>query len=126
EFVETLVVVPTRELAEQIAAELLRTSETLARPVALLTGGGGMDKQKKALDAGAMIVVGTIGRIEEMLDRKLLRLDHVRTVVLDEVDELLRGGFSENLSRLFERVPRVRQTLLFSATIPTEVEAVAR
>lgn len=125
-FPESLVVAPTRELAQQIAAELERSRGTLPRPVVTLSGGGGIDRQKAQLEAGAAIVVGTLGRIEELATRRMLRLDHVRTVVLDEVDELLRGGFGEKLAALFAEVPPVRQTLLFSATIPTEVEAVAK
>lgn len=126
QFPETLVIAPTRELAEQIEAELRRTSIALPRRIALLTGGGGMDKQRAFLNEGATIAVGTIGRLEELIARSALRLDHVRTVVLDEVDELLRGGFSSNLAALLGSLPRERQTLLFSATVPTEVEAVAK
>ena len=126
EFPEVLVVVPTRELAQQIEAELVRTAGELNRPVLALTGGGGMDRQKELLDEGCTIVVGTIGRLEELVDRKILRLDHVKTIVLDEVDELLRGGFASQVGQLFGQIKRDRQTLLFSATIPTEVEALAK
>lgn len=126
EFPEVLIVAPTRELAEQVVAELIRSSGTLARTVIPLTGGGGMDRQKENLDAGATIVVGTIGRIEALLKRKMLRLDHIRTIVLDEVDELLHGGFSANLAELLSIIPKDRQTLLFSATIPTDVENLAK
>jgi hypothetical protein len=115
-----------KSFSEKLAAELTRTAGTLARPVALLTGSGGMDKQRVALNAGATLAVGTMGRIEELLARGFLRLDKLRTVVLDEVDELLKNGFSANLATLLGTLPRERQTLLFSATIPTEVEAVAR
>ena len=123
---ETLVLVPTRELAEQVATELQRTAGRLPRPVALLVGGGNMDRQRRALAEGAVIAVGTIGRIEELLQRGALRLEALRTLVLDEVDELLRGGFSANLASLLALLPAQRQTLLFSATVPTEVETVAR
>jgi ATP-dependent RNA helicase DeaD len=123
QFPEVLIIAPTRELAQQIEAELVRTAGALARPVVSLTGGGGMDRQKALLDEGAVFVVGTVGRIEELLERKMLRLDHVRTVVLDEVDELLRGGFAPNIKSLFSHVSHDRQTLLFSASIPTEVES---
>jgi ATP-dependent RNA helicase DeaD len=126
QYPEALVIAPTRELAQQIEAELVKARGTLPHPVISLSGGGGIDKQKKQLDAGVAIVVGTVGRLEDLLARKLLRLDHVRMVVLDEVDELLRGGFASNLGELFGRMPRDRQTLLFSATVPTEVETLAR
>ena len=123
---EVLVVVPTRELAEQSVEALRRASGTLARPVALLTGRGGLDRQKQALEAGAVFVVGTLGRLEEAIARSILKLDGIRTVVLDEVDELLKGGFSGQLAALLGSLPKVRQTLLFSATVPTEVEQVAK
>ncbi|MGI5863381.1 MAG: DEAD/DEAH box helicase [Myxococcales bacterium] len=126
ELPEALVIAPTRELAEQIHAALERTRGTLERRIVLLTGRGGMDRQKAELEAGAAIVVGTMGRIEELVERNILRLSQVRTLVLDEVDELLRGGFSLNLAKLLERIPADRQTMLFSATVPHEVEQVAQ
>jgi ATP-dependent RNA helicase DeaD len=126
QFPEGLVVTPTRELAAQVQAELTRTAGALERRVVVLTGGGGMDRQQAWLDAGACIAVGTMGRLEELLARGLLRLDHVRTLVLDEVDELLHGGFSGDLAALLKQLPRRCQTLLFSATIPHDVEKVAR
>jgi ATP-dependent RNA helicase DeaD len=125
-FPEVLVLAPTRELADQIQAELLRSRGTLERRIVSLTGGGGMDQQRAQLEAGVAIAVGTIGRIEALLERHLLRLDHVRTLVLDEVDELIRGGFSGNLAALLKQLPRGRQTLLFSATVPNQVEQIAR
>jgi len=123
---ETLVLVPTRELAQQIQAALTRAAGTLERRVVVLTGGGGIDRQKAWLEEGATIVVGTLGRIQDLLVRKLLRLDHVRTLVLDEVDELLQGGFSAELADLLKRMPVDRQTLLFSASVPNGVEQMAR
>jgi ATP-dependent RNA helicase DeaD len=84
-----------------------------------------MDKQAALLKTGANIVVGTMGRVEEMLVRGLLKLDQLRVLVLDEVDELLHGGFSKNLSILFKQLHGTRQTLLFSATISKDVEKVA-
>ncbi|MBI5547719.1 MAG: DEAD/DEAH box helicase [Deltaproteobacteria bacterium] len=125
-FPETLVIVPTRELAHQIQTALTRSAGKLERRVVPLTGGGGMDRQQAWLQEGATIVVGTMGRIEELLARKLLRLDHVRTLVLDEVDELLKGGFSGNLAALVAQLRSERQTLLFSATVPNDVEQLAR
>ena len=126
QFPEVLVVVPTRELAEQVQAALQRTAGTLPRKVVALTGRGGLRQQAAALAAGVQVVVATMGRLEEVLERGLLVLDHVRTLVLDEVDELLQGGFSESLAGLLRRLPPSRQTLLFSASIPQEVERLAR
>ncbi len=125
-FPEVLVLVPTRELAEQVGGVLARTAGTLPRTVVALTGRGGLEQQAAALAAGAQVVVGTLGRLEELLARELLVLDHVRTLVLDEVDELVQGGFSEGLARLLERLPPGRQTLLFSASIPQALERLAR
>lgn len=125
-FPEVLVVVPTRELAEQICAALRRGAGKLERRVVALTGGSSMDRQREELQAGVTFAVGTLGRIQELLDRKLLNLGHVRTLVLDEVDELLRGGFSQELATLIQGLPQDRQTMLFSATVPNDVEQVAR
>ncbi|HEY3449999.1 MAG TPA: DEAD/DEAH box helicase [Myxococcales bacterium] len=125
-FPEVLVIVPTRELAEQICAALGRAAGKLERRAVSLTGGSSMDRQRAELEEGATFAVGTLGRLQELLDRKLLNLGHVRTLVLDEVDELLRGGFSLELATLLKGLPQDRQTLLLSATIPNDVEQVAR
>ena len=122
---EVLVLAPTRELATQVSDVLTRTAGPLARGVVALPGGAGMDAQAARLKAGAHIVVGTLGRVEALLARKVLKLDHLRTLVLDEVDELLEGGFSLNLAKLFDPLPSRRQTLLFSATISHDVARVA-
>jgi ATP-dependent RNA helicase DeaD len=126
DFPEVLILTPTRELAVQVQGALVRTAGTLTRSVVALAGGASMDRQAAELKAGASIVVGTLGRVEELVGRKLLGLDHIRTLVLDEVDELMQGGFSRNLAELLRLLPHRRQTLLFSATISREVEDVAR
>jgi superfamily II DNA/RNA helicase len=125
-FPEALVVTPTRELAEQVQAALQRTAGTLERRVLALTGRGGLVQQAKALAAGATIVVATLGRLEELVTRGMLKLDHVRALVLDEADELVQGGFAESLGALRARLPPRHQTLLFSASISQEVERLAR
>ncbi|MGC4118673.1 MAG: DEAD/DEAH box helicase [Myxococcales bacterium] len=125
-FPEVLVIVPTRELAEQIGAALSRGAGKLERRVAVLTGGASMDRQRAELGQGVTFAVGTLGRIQELLDRRFLNLGHVRALVLDEVDELLRGGFSGELATLLKSLPEDRQTMLLSATIPNDVEQVAR
>lgn len=126
QFPEALVVTPTRELASQVEAALTRSTGALNRRVVALVGRGGLGPQEAALEAGVQIVVGTMGRLEDLRSRGLLQLDRVRTLVLDEVDELLQRGFSEGLAVLLEHLPARRQTLLFSATIPQDVERVAR
>jgi ATP-dependent RNA helicase DeaD len=126
QFPEALVIVPTRELASQVEAALTRTSGTLGRRVVALTGGGGMDRQVARLKAGVNIAVATFGRLEELVERGHLHLQQVRTLVLDEVDELMHGGFSGNLAKLLQAMPNRRQTLIFSASISHEVEQVTR
>lgn len=123
---EALILAPTRELAEQIGAVLQRTAGTLVRRVVVLTGRGGLVRQQEELAQGAHIVVGTLGRVEELLAMKRLVLEHVRTLVLDEVDELLLGGASANVATLLNAMPKSRQMLLFSATMPASVEDLAR
>lgn len=123
---EHLILTPTRELAMQVQASLSRTAGTLPRRVVALTGGAGMDRQIGALRNGAHIVVATMGRLEELLSRQQLSLDCVRTLVLDEVDELLQGGFSGQLAALISQLPSRRQTLLFSATVSHDIERVAQ
>jgi superfamily II DNA/RNA helicase len=93
QFPETLVLAPTRELADQIHAELTRSTGALPRRVVSLTGQGGMDKQRASLEAGVNIAVGTVGRVEQLVALHALKLEHVRTLVLDEADELVGGGF---------------------------------
>ncbi len=123
---EVLIVTPTRELAEQVQASLSRTAGSLPLTVLALTGKGGLTQQLAALAKGVQIVVATVGRLEELLERKLLTLDFIRALVLDEVDELFEGGFSKNLAELIERLPASHQTLLFSASIPKTVETLAQ
>lgn len=123
---EALVIVPTRELALQIEEALVAARGTLERGVVALVGRGGLDRQERALKNGAFIAVGTLGRIGEAIERGVLRLDRVRTVVLDEVDELVKGGFSKDLAPLLGQLPKERQTLLFSASVPVEVEDLFR
>jgi len=121
----TLVVAPTRELAKQIKTELASVLATLPRLVVAASGGEGLEKQIKALERGAHLVVGTPGRLNDLVKRGALNLKHVRTLVLDEADEILAKGFGEELNQLVERMPAQRQTLLFSATMPAAVQRLA-
>ncbi|MDQ4019433.1 MAG: DEAD/DEAH box helicase, partial [Actinomycetota bacterium] len=120
-----LVLVPTRELAVQVAEEL----EAVARPkglkVALAYGGASLGPQAQRL-RGAHLLVATPGRLQDFLERKLIRLDDVRTLVLDEADRMLDMGFRPQVERILRRVPRERQTMLFSATLDGEVGELAR
>ncbi len=123
--VEVLVVVPTRELAHQVAAVAGKMGRTIGVSVATLTGGEAYRDQGRALDRGARIVVGTPGRLLDHLNRGSLDLSGCRTVVLDEADEILDMGFQEDLEKLLGALPVKRQTLLFSATFDERVERVA-
>ncbi len=119
--VEALVVLPTRELAMQVANALGRLGASLA----LLYGGGAYSEQLRALRSGARIVVGTPGRLCDHLTRGTLDLSGCRTLVLDEADETLDLGFAEELDRLLQALPAERQSLLFSATLAPDMQALA-
>ncbi|HSR00266.1 MAG TPA: DEAD/DEAH box helicase [Sphingomicrobium sp.] len=121
-----LVIAPTRELAMQVSKELQWLyGEAGARVVTCV---GGMDpmKERRALSSGAHIVVGTPGRLRDHLERGALDLSSLRAVVLDEADEMLDMGFREELEEILDATPRARRTLLFSATIPRPIVALAK
>lgn len=120
-----LVIAPTRELAMQVQRELIWLyAETGARVVTCV---GGMDPRAEGrqLGFGAHIVVGTPGRLRDHLERKRLDLTGLKSVVLDEADEMLDLGFREDLEFILDATPSERQTLLFSATMPREIETLA-
>ncbi|QIR13700.1 ATP-dependent RNA helicase DbpA [Shewanella aestuarii] len=124
--IQTLVLCPTRELADQVAKEI----RTLARgihniKVLTLCGGVPMGPQIGSLEHGAHIIVGTPGRIIDHLDRNRLDLSHVNMLVLDEADRMLEMGFQEHLDAIIEQTPHERQTLLFSATFPEQIKSIA-
>lgn len=121
-----LVIAPTRELAMQVQRELnWLYAETGARVIACV---GGMDARAEArqLAIGAHIVVGTPGRLRDHLERRRLDLTKLKAIVLDEADEMLDLGFREDLEVILDATPESRRTLLFSATMPREIEALAR
>ncbi len=121
-----LAIAPTRELALQVRTELAWLyAETGARVVACV-GGTDMRAERRALDMGAHIVVGTPGRLRDHLERGALDLSALRAVVLDEADEMLDMGFREELEAILDATPAARRTLLFSATIPREIASLAK
>ena len=125
--VRVLVLVPTRELAAQVG-EVFRRLGTAATPrpkIAVLHGGVSVNPQMMGLRGGADIVVATPGRLLDLLDRNALRLDAVESLVLDEADRLLDLGFAAERERVLAALPARRQTLLFSATFPPDVQALA-
>ena len=122
--VQALVIAPTRELAVQSQEELFRFGRDKGVKVRSVYGGSSIEKQIKALRSGAHVVVGTPGRLLDLIKRKALRLDHVETLILDEADEMLNMGFLEDIEAIISRVPEERQTLLFSATMPEPIKRI--
>jgi ATP-dependent RNA helicase DeaD len=121
-----LVLVPTRELAMQVAEAVHRYGRALGVAVLPVYGGQPLSPQLRALQRGVDVVVATPGRALDHLRRGSLVLDGVRTVVLDEADEMLDMGFAEDLDAILAAAPAERQTVLFSATIPPRIAAIAR
>jgi ATP-dependent RNA helicase DeaD len=124
--VQTLCLCPTRELALQVAGEIERLGEgRQIKPVAIY-GGAPMGRQIEALRSGAQVVVGTPGRVLDHIRRGTLPTETIRSLVLDEADEMLAMGFERELTAILNALPRDRQTLLFSATVPPDIERMAR
>lgn len=124
--VQAIVLVPTRELCLQVAGELARLSEHTGARVVAVYGGVGFARQLDGLRRGAQIVVGTPGRVEDLLQRGDLRLNNVRLAILDEADRMLDVGFLPSIERILRQTPSARQTALFSATIAAEVRGLAQ
>ncbi|MGT2847018.1 DEAD/DEAH box helicase [Streptococcus massiliensis] len=122
--IQALVVAPTRELAVQSQEELFRFGRSKGVKVRSVYGGSSIEKQIKALKSGAHIVVGTPGRLLDLIKRKALKLNHVETLILDEADEMLNMGFLEDIEAIIACVPEDRQTLLFSATMPDAIKRI--
>jgi len=120
---QSLILCPTRELAEQVAKELRTLARTVPNmKVLTITGGKSEYHQEKSLMHGAHIVVGTPGRILKLLRKRVLKLEHINSYVLDEADRMLDMGFREDIFEISQFVPEKRQTLLFSATFPKDIE----
>ena len=128
--VQALVLCPTRELAKQIHGEFERMNSTLEADEKLhamtVYGGVGYGPQLDALNTGVQLVVGTPGRVLDLLDRGDLNLDHLRVFALDEADEMLSMGFYPDMKKVKRFLPKDRQSLMFSATMPPKVQAVGR
>lgn len=124
--VQALVLCPTRELADQVSSELRRLARTVHN-IKILTLCGGMPfgPQIGSLEHGAHIIVGTPGRIDEHLRKGHLNLDHLNLLVLDEADRMLDMGFQEVMDAIIDKTPVQRQTLLFSATFPDQIQSIS-
>jgi superfamily II DNA/RNA helicase len=123
---QALVVVPTRELAMQVAGEIRHASKTRGARVLTVYGGRSYEPQVEALEAGVDVVVGTPGRLLDLVEKRHLHLGAIKTLVLDEADEMLDMGFLPDVERIVALTPGDRQTMLFSATMPGDVIALAR
>ncbi len=121
-----LVLTPTRELAAQVEASFVKYASHAAVSVIPVYGGVPIEPQERALRAGVDVVVATPGRLLDHLDRQNVDFGSLEVLVLDEADRMLDMGFAPQINRVVEQLPRYRQTLLFSATMPPEVEALSR
>ncbi len=120
--VRALILCPTRELAIQVAEELSSLGKHKGVKVAAIYGGASMKQQEDALEEGTQIIVGTPGRVFDHINRGNLKLEGCTHAVLDEADEMLNQGFYEEVTRILDRLPKDRQVLLFSATVPTDIQ----
>ncbi|KKT78862.1 MAG: DEAD/DEAH box helicase domain protein [Candidatus Giovannonibacteria bacterium GW2011_GWB1_45_9b] len=120
-----LIVLPTRELAHQVDEALHKIGRELGLRTALLIGGASFNEQMRAISKKPHIIIGTPGRINDHLERKTISLEKVSIVVLDEADRMLDMGFLPQIRRIISRVPKARQTMLFSATMPDDIVRIA-
>ena len=124
--IQTLILCPTRELADQVGKEIRRLARSTHNiKVLTLCGGMPFGPQIGSLEHGAHIIVGTPGRIEDHLSKGTLNLDNVHTLVLDEADRMLDMGFQDAIDNIIDQAPKERQTLLFSATFPEQIDSIA-
>ncbi len=121
-----LIIAPTRELAQQVARELEWLYGQTGAKIATCVGGMDYRAEKRVLERGAHIVVGTPGRLRDHIERRSLDLSGLRAAVLDEADEMLDLGFREDLEFILQAAPDGRRTLMFSATVPKEIAELAR
>jgi superfamily II DNA/RNA helicase len=124
--VQALVVVPTRELCVQVSEDLELAAKNRDTTIVSIYGGKAYEGQIEALKAGAQIVVGTPGRLLDLASQRLLSLANVQEMVLDEADKMLDLGFLADIEKLFSQTPSTRHTMLFSATMPGPIVALAR
>ncbi len=123
---QALIVAPTRELALQVSNDLKLAAQDRSARVLTVYGGVGYEPQLEALETGVEIVVGTPGRLLDLANRRALDLSHVKSLVLDEADEMLDLGFLPDVEKLLSKTPETRQTMLFSATMPAAIVSLAR
>lgn len=120
--IQAIIISPTRELAIQTQEELYRLGKDKHARVQVVYGGADIRRQIKSLKQHPQILVGTPGRLRDHINRHTVKLDHIKTLVLDEADEMLNMGFLEDIEAIIKETPADRQTLLFSATMPPEIK----
>ncbi|MDR0888141.1 MAG: DEAD/DEAH box helicase [Candidatus Methanoplasma sp.] len=120
-----IVLVPTRELANQVSEELEKLSKYTGHECVPIYGGASIEGQVKRLEKGADIIAGTPGRVKDMINRRVLNLSNIQMVILDEADRMLDMGFIEDIEDILSSMPKERQTLLFSATMPEDIKRLA-
>ncbi len=123
--VEALIIVPTRELANQVSDELYKYGKKLGVRTVTVYGGSSYNRQIGLIERGAQVVIATPGRLKDILERNMLEEFAPSTVILDEADEMLDMGFLDDINSIFDYLPTDRQTLLFSATMPKPIKALA-
>ena len=124
---QTLIITPTRELADQVATELRKVAAYKTNlKILTLYGGVPLRTQASSLEKGAHILVGTPGRIKDHLSKETLNLDTIKSVILDEADRMLDMGFYDEITNIISNTPKDRQVLLFSATFPQSIEKLAK
>jgi ATP-dependent RNA helicase RhlE len=121
-----LVILPTRELALQVDQTLQKIGQSIGLRTAILIGGENPAKQRKALSLRPQIIIATPGRINDFIENSRLSLSRVGILVLDEADRMLDMGFAPQIKKILQAVPKQRQTMLFSATMPQEIVGIAR
>ena len=123
--VQALIICPTRELAMQVADETKKVAEDLGIGVCAVFGGSNIDRQVSSLKKKPQIVIGTTGRIIDLIKKKALKIHDTNFIVLDEADEMLDMGFKPDIEKILSHTKKDRQTLMFSATIPDEIKELA-
>ena len=124
---QALILCPTRELCLQIAGDLNDYSKYITDlKIIPVYGGSSIESQIKSLKKGVHIIVATPGRLIDLIERKVAKLETIRDVVMDEADEMLNMGFTDSINAILEKVPEDRNTLMFSATMSPEISRIAK
>ena len=123
---QSIIISPTRELCVQIAKDMQNYAKYLSQiRITAVYGGASIENQIKDLKKGSQVVVGTPGRVLDLIKRKVLKINRISFLVLDEADEMLNMGFKEDIDAILETTPKEKQTLLFSATMPPDIMKIA-